>query len=1244
MGNNETFVKHRLEGAMVRGFGVVSLLALIAASCGGSTDYQPWQEDLGTDVEERLDASGDGGTGADLAWDAAGDIASVSCEADRYVVVESDLCRLCNKLGDGFVGDGIVVDDSNPCTDDFCHPNLGVTHEANNADCDDGDPVTVEDHCEGGQCVGLPVLCSPGDYYATAGLCNLCNGDGTGPEGQAQVVDDGDVCTDDICDEGLGVEHYLNGDDCDDGDPATMYDYCQQGQCTGTPIACPPGDFYATAGMCSLCNGDGTGTEGVAQVVDDGNVCTDDVCDGGLGVQHYFNGNDCDDGDPSTMYDYCQEDQCIGIAITCPAGDFYATAGLCSLCNSDGTGTEGLPQVVDDGNVCTDDVCDGGLGVQHYFNGNECDDGDPATLYDHCQGGECAGVPVACPAGDFYATAGMCSLCNGDGTGTEGVAQVVDDGNICTDDVCDEGLGVQHHFASKSCDDGDPETVNDFCQDGVCKGLETVCPAGDFYATAGMCSLCNGDGTGTVGDGSAVDDGDVCTDDVCDGGLGVQHYFNGNDCDDGDPATMYDHCQQGQCAGIPVVCPAGDFYATAGLCVLCNGDGTGTVGEGMAVDDGDVCTDDVCDGGLGVQHFFNGDDCDDGDPATMYDHCQQGQCAGIPVVCPAGDFYATAGLCVLCNGDGTGTVGEGMAVDDGDVCTDDVCDGGLGVQHFFNGDDCDDGDPATMYDHCQQGQCAGIPVVCPAGDFYATAGMCSLCNGDGTGTEGIPQVVDDGNVCTDDVCDPGAGVEHHQNWDDCDDGDPATLYDYCQQGQCAGIEVVCPAGDFFATAGMCSLCNGDGTGPKTDGEVIDDGNVCTDDACDPGGGVEHYFNGDDCDDGDPGTVQDICGEGVCAGEAMLCVPGKWEYDGDWWCILCDVSGMYYANDGVDVDDEEDCTEDVCDPVAGVVHTPIVGDCWDDDECTLDDVCVNGACVGTPLDCDDGVAHTPDDVCIEGSCIPTLDADGDGVPNYGIGPKCDGPALLEGCLDNCPYRANPDQVDANNDGVGDACTTVRWWMKIDTTEKVVALTFDDGWSSTAFENILTVLEQEKAYATFFFAGLYIEDSTIGGTELMAAAEYGHALGNHTFNHTLGKSLEETVQEVELCDAAYVEAGVGSVRPLFRPAGTDIILWINLALEQTGYTEALFANFDPADWTDPEPAGDAMVACIVEQVEPGDIIDFHVGPKVTADYLAQIIQGLKAKGYEFLTVEQMLKFGDPVLVPIDQVRDCNGYYGL
>jgi len=197
---------------------------------------------------------------------------------------------------------------------------------------------------------------------------------------------------------------------------------------------------------------------------------------------------------------------------------------------------------------------------------------------------------------------------------------------------------------------------------------------------------------------------------------------------------------------------------------------------------------------------------------------------------------------------------------------------------------------------------------------------------------------DDANPCTvDDAC--GAGGACAGRVDACDDGDPCTV-DVCVADE-GCVHAPAPAGGACDDGDACTVedaCDGEGAcgGAPRD---CDDGDPCTVDDCDPASGCVNHVENVACDDGDPCTVLDFCGYGVCRGQPKAC------------------------------DDGDPCTVDSCDPETGVcLATPRSSGapCDDGDPCTLGDACLDGACVGELLACDDGLACTYD-TCDEGVC-------------------------------------------------------------------------------------------------------------------------------------------------------------------------------------------------------------------------------------------------------------------------------------
>lgn len=196
----------------------------------------------------------------------------------------------------------------------------------------------------------------------------------------------------------------------------------------------------------------------------------------------------------------------------------------------------------------------------------------------------------------------------------------------------------------------------------------------------------------------------------------------------------------------------------------------------------------------------------------------------------------------------------------------------------------------------------------------------------------------------------------------------------------------------------------------------------------------------------------------------------------------------------------------------------------------------------------------------------------------------------------------------------------------TSEKLIALTFDDGPDPAVTPIILDVLKQFGAHATFFLVGGRVERFR----ELVArqAAE-GHELANHTYNHIYFQGrfdpaqLEEEINRTRQAIAAV--AGESSVSTLFRPPGgyyNDAI--VNTA-KRSGCKVVLWSwHQDTKDWR--SPGVNRIVRKVLDNARNGDIVLFHdhvEGRPQTADALKQILPELKQRGYRFVTVSELLK---------------------
>ncbi len=240
---------------------------------------------------------------------------------------------------------------------------------------------------------------------------------------------------------------------------------------------------------------------------------------------------------------------------------------------------------------------------------------------------------------------------------------------------------------------------------------------------------------------------------------------------------------------------------------------------------------------------------------------------------------------------------------------------------------CGDGilDPGEQCDTSAPGGDVACPGACIAGDPQALGGI----------AEGQP------GECT---CRCNADA-------DCDDGNACNGHETCQNHVCV--------------VGIPPDCN--------------DHNPCTKD-CDPAVGCVNtpVPNGTACSDGNPCTASDSCQNGVCAPGTPV-ADGTACSDGN-KCTVVDVchGGTCVAGPARDCSDDNSCSVDSCDPVAGCVHTLLPdGDACDDKNvCTTIDRCQNGTCIGTgPRNCDDGNPCTTDTCDPVAGCQHTRLPDG-----------------------------------------------------------------------------------------------------------------------------------------------------------------------------------------------------------------------------------------------------------------------------
>ncbi|MET1073761.1 MAG: polysaccharide deacetylase family protein [Umezawaea sp.] len=192
-------------------------------------------------------------------------------------------------------------------------------------------------------------------------------------------------------------------------------------------------------------------------------------------------------------------------------------------------------------------------------------------------------------------------------------------------------------------------------------------------------------------------------------------------------------------------------------------------------------------------------------------------------------------------------------------------------------------------------------------------------------------------------------------------------------------------------------------------------------------------------------------------------------------------------------------------------------------------------------------------------------------------------------------------------------------RVGTDRKVVALTFDDGPGARTPEVVRT-LDELGVRATFFVVGSELHAHPEHGRDLVRA---GHELGNHTYSHErmVLVSAGFVADEVERTDAEIRAAGwTGDIH--FRPPnGKKLFALPSYLADHHRKTIMWDVESDSED----TPTAADVVKRTTDEVRPGSIVLLHVWPssrQSSWDAVPEIVRSLKARGYTFVTVSQLL----------------------
>jgi peptidoglycan-N-acetylglucosamine deacetylase len=195
-------------------------------------------------------------------------------------------------------------------------------------------------------------------------------------------------------------------------------------------------------------------------------------------------------------------------------------------------------------------------------------------------------------------------------------------------------------------------------------------------------------------------------------------------------------------------------------------------------------------------------------------------------------------------------------------------------------------------------------------------------------------------------------------------------------------------------------------------------------------------------------------------------------------------------------------------------------------------------------------------------------------------------------------------------------------EVSTSQKVVAITFDDGPNPIYTAQVLDIFREAEGKATFFMIGEQMDQYP---EMVKKVVEQGHEIGNHTYTHPKLSQLSpaECLEEIERTEKLMQEL-VGQKPVVFRPPYLDYNDETIIVLQQKEYPMIGALNLEAQDWE--MPGVDHILAKSRDCVKNGSILIFHDGygdRSQTIEAVRTLVSELASQGYQLVTVSELLK---------------------
>lgn len=193
--------------------------------------------------------------------------------------------------------------------------------------------------------------------------------------------------------------------------------------------------------------------------------------------------------------------------------------------------------------------------------------------------------------------------------------------------------------------------------------------------------------------------------------------------------------------------------------------------------------------------------------------------------------------------------------------------------------------------------------------------------------------------------------------------------------------------------------------------------------------------------------------------------------------------------------------------------------------------------------------------------------------------------------------------------------------VDRGDNKIAITFDCAWGNSNTDELLKILEDANAKATFFVTGEFCDNYP---EDVKKFYDAGHSVQNHSdaHPHVEGMNINDLIEDTRECSRK-IKMITGEEPTLYRAPYGEYDNTVMTTIEGMGL-KVIQWSVDSIDWEDPDAY--TILSRTTTKTESGSILLFHNDLDNTTEALPSVLTELLQQGFEFVCVEDMIYYED------------------